>query len=230
MAAQCWRVLVTGAFVALAAPAHAQVVLHTLEHALVVAFANEWALVQKGTAEPGQPATPTWNDPVKLRLGSYAPTNYYGAISGDRLFGDKDWPTRHEKTLIAFKEDAEFSGEARRPMIQFQIQRASDTYEDRDMLKTLSLTADYALFTVPVYAPNLTGGYAGGGPISYLLADPYEMHIQGSDGNFVVYERVNGVMCPRWALNWLMTNGTGVIDRSLLAPPCDAATPGSIYP
>ena len=209
-------------------PAHGQgVVLHTLEHALVVAFANEWALVQKGTSEAGQPATPTWNDPVKLRLGAFAPTNYYGAISGDRLVGDKDWPRRYEKTLIAFKEDAEFSGEARRPMIQLQIQRGADTFEDKDMVKALSLTAGYALFHVPLYAPNIG---AGAGPPSHLTAGAYEMHLQATDGNFVVYERVGEAMCPRWAANWLMANGTGVVARAALSPPCDAPSLGSVYP
>ena len=226
-----WRIAATVAVIAITGvtPAHGQgVILHTLEHALVTAFANEWALVQKGTAEPGQPATPTWNDPVKLRLGAFAPTNYYGAISGDRLFGDKDWPRRHEKTLIALKEDAEFSGEARRPMIQLQIQRGADTFEDKDMVKALSLTAGYALFYVPVYGPNL--GAAGAGTPSHLTAGAYEMHLQATDGNFVVYERVGEAMCPRWAANWLMANGTGVVARAALSPPCDAPSLGSVYP
>lgn len=221
-------VAVVAIMLVIATKAQAQVVLHTLEHALVVAFANEVGFVQKGTAEQGQPAMPTWDDPVKLRFGAFAPTNYYGAISGDRLFGDKDWPSRHEKTLIAFKLDAEFAGEARRPMVQFQIQQAADTFADADMKKTLSMTAGYALFHVPIYAPNLSGGSV---PVpGSLAAGAYQLHVQGSDGNVVVYERVGEVMCPRWAVNWLMANSTGVVDRSVLSPPCNAPSPGSVYP
>ena len=202
-----------------AAPASAQVYLHTLEHALVKAFANEFAIDQKGTGNPPQP---TWNDPVKLRFGAFAPTNYYGAISGDRLLNDATNPTRHEKILIALKEDAEFSGEARRPMIQFQVQRAADTYEDADMRKVLTLTGDYALFHRPIYAPNLNGGESG--PPAYLQAGAYQLHLQAGDGNFVLYEMVSSTMCPRWALIWLGSyywNGTGLVDPAALAPPCN---------
>ena len=194
------------ALVLWSSPAYAQVVLHTLDHALVVAFANEWALVQKGTAEPGQPTTPTWNDPVKVRVGSFAPTGYYGAISGDRLFGDKDRPSRHEKTLIAFKEDNEFSGEARRPMIQFQVQRTVDTYKDADMRKALSLTGDYALFHVPVYAPNLSGGGGPAPTASDRLISPQGRFVTAmqEDGNLVIYDTAT----QPWTALWWTGTGT----------------------
>ena len=97
---------------------------------------NEVGLDQKFDVAAGEP---TWDDPVKLRLGAFRPYGrehfYFGAIGMDLLSPPTPGNPRphEEKGFIAFKVDSN-DGEEARPCVEFHLQRTAHTHDDEDML------------------------------------------------------------------------------------------------
>lgn len=156
----------------------------------------------------------TVDDPPKIRGGVVREKNNgWGrgllAISGDRV--RPGTLIRDELVLQQFKESEDDQkvqdngGEW-----YLGVKKPGDSSTDADMIDAIVLNYRQGVrFNLPIYAPNLTGG---GVATSFLQAGRYQLHLQTSDGNFVLYEVVGTTFCPRWAITWLSHNGTGYID------------------
>ena len=201
------RVIVIVALLAmLAAPAGAQSTPQTialLEAGFFRAYANEIALDTK----------PSFRDPVKFRGGAWWPDSWLVIVSGDYLQGNESNPRRGERGFFGIRHDDDYRKES---LAQEFAIFLTDPDRDGDQYQKarLRLTTNYLeLFgrRVDVLAAVR----------SYLAAGRWELHVQESDGNFVLYEIVQGSYCARWAISWLPHNGTGFVDRSVLAPPCN---------
>lgn len=77
---------------------------------------------------------------------------------------------------------------------------------DADYLAVMEATTDRIDFRVPITAPNLGGGSPNVGAwpgcmASGIAGDPYRWQFcqQGTDGNVVSYEVVQGHACARWS-------------------------------
>lgn len=167
------------------------------------------------------------DDAPKIRLGVRRQSEDWG-----RSLGALSWNLQHlndsqeEMVLIQGKE-TEVSGRKTRGGELWIGVKAEHTESDDDAMKTaLELTAARGWeFKLPISAPNLPIGGSGGtsAPPTHLTAGAYQLHLQASDGNFVLYERVSETMCPRWAINWLGSyyrDGTGYVDPAVLPEAC----------
>jgi hypothetical protein len=162
----------------------------------------------------------TVDDPPKFRGGVIRKSESWGrglfALSGDlvHLSG-----SREEMVLMQFKE-SEYQGvKDRGGEFYLGLKKPNTGSSDDAMFDALVASyRDGFQFRLPIYAPNLNGGSGTGGggsaPLNYLLAGAYQLHVQASDGNFVLYEVVGSTMCARWAISWLPHNGTGFIDAT----------------
>ena len=183
-------------------------IIAELPEAVLRGYTNELALDQIGVnQQPGDPTTPRWDDPVKIRLGGYTPADrnsfYCGAVGFDVLDGDKDDPRRLEKGFLAFKMDPE-------PCIEIYLQRTAETTEDADMLCILRITSA-GLELDPKHAGGM--GLKGFGPVSDTclpfasMVSPVgntRLELQ-DDGNFVRYVRQPD---GSFEANWTDDTGT----------------------
>jgi hypothetical protein len=154
------------------------------------------------------------NDPAAVRVAAPETQNGVGKISFDALVGS----SRDEIVLLQGKQTTY----GHRPGGLFWAGIKKPDFgvgDDQAMFNWLEVSyRDGVRFHLPIYAPNLAGGSA---PRSFLAAGRFELHLQDSDGNFVLYERLEEAYCPRWAITWLPYNGTGYVDRAVLDPPCN---------
>ena len=130
-------------------------------------YYNEVALDEKHPDE--RPSDHQDTDPVAIRFGGWieAPSGEYVAkISLDALFGSKTSPDRREGAFIGLK----FID--RMPIFDFWFQPNIDTGEDPTMRPTLSLS--HKGIELQPDKPMWFGKFA--------------LQLQGSDGNFVVYD------------------------------------------
>lgn len=186
----------------LAAPAQAQTIAQMVGGVFAAAGLNETTLDS------------TVDDPPKHRLGVIRQDNTWGRGLGAFSF-DLVSPngSRDELVLIQGKEtegrpntgDYTRGGEFYLGLKKPHAGSTDDAMFD-------ALVATYLggfKFNLPIYAPNLTGG---GVATSFLQAGRFQLHLQATDGNFVLYELIGATFCPRWAITWLPHNGTGYID------------------
>lgn len=163
------------------------------------------------------------DDPPKLRGGVVrdrnSPTWGRGlmAFSGDIV---RPGSLIHDElVLMQFKESENASGQKDFGGEWYLgLKKPGESSNDSDMFD--AVVASYrqgVRFNLPIYAPNLTGGGAATG---HLQAGAFQLHVQASDGNFVLYRLVGDTFCPVWAISWLPHNGTGFIDKSALPQVC----------
>lgn len=155
------------------------------------------------------------NDPAAVRVGAPASQNSVGKHSFDALVGssrDELVMFQGKQTTYGNRPGGIWWGGIKRP--NFGVG------DDVAMYNWIEVSYNEGVrLHLPIYAPNLPGG--GAPPVSdHLTAGAFGLYIQ-TDGNFVIYERVGETQCPRWAITWLPYNGTGYIDRTTLAPPCN---------
>lgn len=153
------------------------------------------------------------NDPSAVRVGAPSSQNSVGKHSFDALIGS----SRDE--LVMFQGKQTTYGSRPGGVWWAGIKRPNfGAGDDAAMYNWAEVSYNEGIrFYLPVYAPNLTGGAAA--PAQMIRDGAFGLYIQ-VDGNLVVYERVGETQCPRWAITWLPYNGTGYIDRAVLAPPC----------
>ena len=163
----------------------------------------------------------TVSDPVKIRLAvreDLVESNL-GALSWNKLRRDGRG-THDEYGYLMGRLTADKQAGAMYVALRPRGQESSR--------EVLYIDTNVAIFRVPVIAPNLGGG--GG---SFLTSGAYQLHLQSSDGNTVLYEIVDSAPCPRWAMSWIgsyFRGGVGWVDRSVLAAPCNAPSNNTIYP
>ena len=165
------------------------------------------------------------DDPPKHRLGIVRVDDTWGrglgAFSFDRVFPNG---SRDEMVLIQGKESEDRHNGNKDGGGEFWMGLKKPGSGGNDDAMATVLEATYRngfRFHLPIYAPNLM---SGGAVSSYLQAGNYQLHLQASDGNFVLYQTVEGAQCPRWALNWLGSyyrGGYGWVDPSVLSAPCN---------
>ena len=88
-------------------------------------------------------------DPCKLRFGSWT-EDIFGWISGDRLVGDKEKPTRREKLGIKLGLDP-----GDRNVFSVSLQRPNTT-DDANMNRVVEMYHDQIKFLVPVVGATIT--------------------------------------------------------------------------
>jgi len=189
------------------APAFAQSTPQTialLEQGFFRAYANEIALDTKAS----------FRDPVKFRGGAWWPDSWLVIIGGDYLQGNESNPRRGERGFFGIRHDDDYPKES---LAQEFALFLTDPDRDGDQYQrnVLRVTTRY----MELFGRRVS--FDGGTLRSYLAAGRWELHVQESDGNFVLYEDVQGTKCARWAISWLPHNGTGFIDRAVLSPPCN---------
>lgn len=156
----------------------------------------------------------TINDPSAVRVGAPATQNGVGKWSFDVLIGgsrDEIVMFQGKQTTYGDRPGGVWWGGIKRP--NFGVG------DDRAMFNWIEVSYNEGVrFYLPVYAPAFIG--AVGIIPDHLATSAWRIYVQG-DGNFVLYEIVEGRPCPRWAISWLEHNGTGFIPRSALVPPCN---------
>lgn len=164
--------------------------LEQLPHGTLRGYLNEIAFDQKDR---------TFDDPVKLRFGAFAPVDgrpnfYIAAISLDVLEGDADNPTRREKGFIALRLDPD-------PTIEVYLQRTAQTTEDADMRCVLRLSSAGLESRVPLLTPavQMTDRMQS--------ADGRFVTIMQADGNFVTYDLSLGPLGAPEAAIWSAWGG-----------------------
>lgn len=163
------------------------------------------------------------NDPAAVRVGAPSSQNSVGKHSFDALIGS----SRDE--LVMFQGKQTLYGNRPGGVWWCGIKKPNfGVGDDAAMFNWCEVSYNEGIrFHLPVYAPNLNGGAA---ITDHLQAGAFGLYIQ-TDGNLVIYERVGETQCPRWAMNYLIVLGPpGTIDRNTLAPPCNAPSPGTVYP
>ena len=181
--------------------------IHLLQDGWLRAYRNEVALDTR----------PEFHDPAKLRMGAWWTDSYLAIVSGDLLTGDPARPRRDERGFFGIRHNDSYPKDANAQEFVINLTDPGCSGQDPCQKTRLRLTTEFLeLFGRRVH---LDGG--GSAPRSFLQAGRFELHLQESDGNFVLYEVVQGAACARWAITWLAHNGTGYIDRATLAPPCN---------
>ena len=159
-------------------------------------------------------------DPPKVRLGAKL-GNGFGALTFNRIRSDG---IHVEAAMLYCKQDERYPAHI---VVGYCELFLKDDSSDGDaaMKRKVTVYHDRIVVHVPLVFPN--GGSIGAS--DHLAAGRFIQYIQ-TDGNAVIYEDVHGTPCPRWAINWLMANRTGVVDRNVLAAPCNANSSDTIYP
>ena len=121
-------------------------------------------------------------DPCKLRFGSWT-EDIFGWISGDRLVGDKEKPTRREKLGIKLGLDP-----GDRNVFSVSLQRPNTT-DDANMTRVVEMYHDQIKFLVPVVGVAMSAS-----PDRITSKDGKYVTVQQGDGNLVTYRATNGVI------------------------------------
>lgn len=143
----------------------------------------------------------TVNDPPAVRGSAPETQRSLFKISGNIDLGG----SFQELVLLQFKQT---EGPANNQLGsrggEFYLGLAKPGFGSTDdaMVDALTVTVDGGFrFTLPIYAPNLTGGGGGGSGAwpGCMASGPYQFCQQGTDGNVVSYQVVKGVACARWS-------------------------------
>lgn len=177
--------------------------VHLLEQGFFYAYKNELGLFP----------TLAFKDPVKLRMGAWWTDTYLAIISGNLLSGDERRPRQDERGFFGIRHNDSYPKAANAQEFVVNLTDPGCSGQDVCQRTRLRLTTEF----LELYGRRVN---FDGTVRSYLAAGRWELHVQESDGNFVLYERVQDAICPRWAISWLPHNGTGYVDRAVLAPPC----------
>jgi hypothetical protein len=159
-------------------------------------------------------------DQILLRFGkSYSdfPDGVVGMIvriAGDLLQGlenpsDADYPRRSLNFAIDMvnEEPPGWPAGQRVPCIRMCLQpQITVDAQDYDEKKVAFISAHGAWFTVPVYAPNLTGGVLPPPPTAEPVPQTHLVSAEGTvraqlqdDGNFVIYQTDVDPWRPLWS-------------------------------
>ena len=154
---------------------------------------------------------PTWDDPVKLRMGAYRPRDgrkhfYLGIWGGDILTKQGSGsPHRDERAFVAIKHDNN-DGQQAVPCFEFYAQRTAESTSDADMLCLARLSSKGLELDPKHQAPNMqitvrgvpvgSGGGSGGVRVTRFYTDGGKFLINWQDDtgepSGIVYETATG--------------------------------------
>lgn len=128
----------------------------------------------------------SFEDPVKFRGGTFAPTGYYVIVSGDQLSGDESNPGRSERGYFALRHNDDYPKSVRATEFVVFMQDPEGT-EDPTMRVRLRLTTDY--LEVNGQRIGITNTPGTGLGRSYAIWSPNGLYLtqQQDDGNLVWY-------------------------------------------